>query len=254
MNTPEQPGRPSVTSSTNALDASPVQTQPLMPSKQSSRVRRNIMIVASASIISTLMLAAYMVHDFERRSEVSPASSATQNEVRDQTESNDSPDDVAPQVIRRQEYTVTLPAGFRDMPAAYTNADMDLAKGDPQSNTFAVIIHEPRSDFNSALTLEQYVDLIRDNVVSTSGVTIISHELIRNGIIGNPRSYQVLDYRDTAEVDGMKVVYYNRYIMSDTHLFQFVTWTTPSREEKNKQLLIDIIESITIGNDVRQEN
>lgn len=58
------------------------------------------------------------------------------------------------------------------------------------------------------------------------------------------------DYLDVATVDGIKIVYYRRYVKHEDTLYQVTTWTLPSKEAVNKQTLLDIMTSLRIGPDM----
>lgn len=152
--------------------------------------------------------------------------------------------------IKRQTYSVDMPKRFTDLPAAYRNADMDIAMGKDNEQTYVATVVESTADFDEELSVEEYAGLVHETYMTGEAVSLKSHDKITDRSIANPHNYDTADYRDVAVVDDIKIIYYRRYVKHKDNFYQVITWTLPSKETANKPMLIDIIASLRIGPDM----
>jgi hypothetical protein len=133
-------------------------------------------------------------------------------------------------------YQLTVPGDWR--------ADAELHKeaiiqaSNRLSEMYVIVLSDSKEDFADDMTLLRFTNLTRDNMKGN----IISPEItdpIATGIGGHP----ALEYELRGTVGGVKVAYINTTVETATHYHQVLTWTLPSRFDKNQATLREVTRS-----------
>lgn len=139
-------------------------------------------------------------------------------------------------------FTLTVPQSFTDIPDKYKSADAILSKGDDYSEEYVAVVKEPKTDFQDGMTAQGYADVVNKHNY-LEGSTITDPIVTPLTGVSNPYTYQAADYEITGAVDGVKIVYYTRYIATSSHFYQVITWTLPRQADQTKADLFAILES-----------
>jgi TM2 domain-containing membrane protein YozV len=108
-----------------------------------------------------------------------------------------------------------------------------LGVANPASEVYAIVIDEAKSDFDSPLSLSEYLDLH----ISNMEVTLKDFRQV-----GPARSLQINNLPARQQVvsgvaENLKITYLLTTVETDTYLYIIYTWTLSSLFEKNQPLL-----------------
>jgi hypothetical protein len=106
------------------------------------------------------------------------------------------------------------------------------------SEMYVIVISESRKDFAEDTSLHEYASLSRDGLM----------ENVTDAEAKDPSPLQVsgrsaLEYQISGSVDKIKVTYLCTVIETPTHFYQILTWTLPSRFQRNQETLRSVTQN-----------
>jgi len=142
----------------------------------------------------------------------------------------------SPTVLKSHDgkFQLTVPAGWRENPALNEQADIKAAF--PSEEMYVIVITEPKADFTSEMTLDEFTKITRDSMLSNLGSSEgTSPSLISvNGNSGE-------QYELQGSVKNVKLAYVVTTVETPAHYHQVITWTLGSRLDKNRATLQKVI-------------
>jgi hypothetical protein len=101
---------------------------------------------------------------------------------------------------------------------------------------YVIVITEPKADFTSEMTLDEFTKITRDSMLSNLGSSEgTSPSLISvNGNSGE-------QYELQGSVKNVKLAYVVTTVETPAHYHQVITWTLGSRLDKNRATLQKVI-------------
>ncbi|MGB4761944.1 MAG: hypothetical protein WBP12_01140 [Candidatus Saccharimonas sp.] len=138
-------------------------------------------------------------------------------------------------------YTLSVPSYYVEIDPEYRSTAADYAQGFDLSNEYIMVIKESGADFSSTMTVDGYADLSNRQYTDGSALTNASISTLSG--IANPHRLSVKDYKVTGESDGVKVVYFIRYVKAADTFYQVIGWTSPSTLDAVQGSLSSSLES-----------
>ncbi|SFR25108.1 MULTISPECIES: RDD family protein [unclassified Paenibacillus] len=145
---------------------------------------------------------------------------------------------VKPEVFtsKDSQFAVTAPWNWsRDN---MINEEADVSIKNELTERYLIVLSEPKSDFDSSMTLQEYKGIIEEHLVS--GITDpelgIASDLVVNG-------YPAIEFTLKGEVDGTPIMYNVTTIETPSHYHQVLAWTYASRYSRAQQELRKIRDS-----------
>ena len=139
-------------------------------------------------------------------------------------------------------FSIEVPGNWKSMPEL--NDDAQIAAGNSIRDVYAMIIPNPRSDYEGSfkefdeLVLEVLLSSLEKSLVSpVESLTIQGHPAQRRRVEGTIEKTRVVYYLVTLET-------------KDTH-YQIMAWTMPSREMTMKPMLDEVINSFKVSGNVQ---
>ncbi|BBI33024.1 hypothetical protein [Cohnella abietis] len=123
---------------------------------------------------------------------------------------------------------ITIPKGWDDKVELMPDADIQAMNG--REEEYLVILRESKSDFADDFSLEEYRDIIIDNMAGSLINANVSEpkKLVINGM-------SALQYEISGEMDKLKVSYLATIIESDNNFTQVLFWTLLNRMENKRE-------------------
>jgi hypothetical protein len=134
-------------------------------------------------------------------------------------------------------YALSASSSFVELDSGNPSADLQYYR--PFDEIYFITITESVSDFEDGLDIEAYADVVREGLTNE-----LKNPEVSEQSFGNPRLLDVVDYRITGSVDGVKIVYLYRVARVGDNFVQVIAWTLPSKEEENSPEMKTIIESL----------
>ncbi|HEY0893841.1 MAG TPA: NINE protein, partial [Cellvibrio sp.] len=122
------------------------------------------------------------------------------------------------------------------------NEEAILGVANTYDEVYAIVIRESKTDFESSVTLDDYLQLVVKNTESSAENFREISAIQSLGIKGLSAKQQVV----AASVNRLKVTYLLTGLEDDTHFYLIYAWTMDSRFEKNRALLKKVSESFTV--------
>lgn len=122
------------------------------------------------------------------------------------------------------------------------NEEAILGVANTFDEVYAIVISEAKSDFESSVTLDDYLQLVVKNTESSAENFREISAVQSLNIKGLSAKQQVI----AASVNRLKVTYLLTGLEDDTHFYLIYAWTMDSRFEKNRALLKKVSESFTV--------
>ncbi len=118
------------------------------------------------------------------------------------------------------------------------NEEADISIKNEFTDRYLIVLSEPKSDFDSSMTLQEYKGIIEDHLVSeiTDPELGIASERVVNG-------YPAIEFTLKGEVDGIPIMYNVTTIETPSHYHQVLAWTYASRYGRAQQELRKIRDS-----------
>ena len=133
--------------------------------------------------------------------------------------------------------SVTMPSLWLKIDSL--NVDATIKIGNPLYEAYFIVISEPKLDFPEGYTLAQYSDLTRGIIRKRSkdfSELIDNTFTVINGM-------NAVKYTIDTTVEDIRLRYWHVAVGSDSHFYQLVSWSSPSRFNSNKESFLKIIES-----------
>lgn len=145
---------------------------------------------------------------------------------------------VKPEVFtsKDSQFAVTAPWNWsRDN---MINEEADISIKNELTERYLIVLSEPKSDFDSSMTLQEYKGIIEEHLVSgiTDSELGIASDLVVNG-------YPAIEFTLKGEVDGTPIMYNVTTIETPSHYHQVLAWTYASRYSRAQQELRKIRDS-----------
>jgi hypothetical protein len=130
---------------------------------------------------------------------------------------------------------ITIPAGWKE--DAELHEEAELRASDRASEMYVIVITDSKQDFED-MSVEKHSELTRGIILDGLASPQISpaSKVSING-------YPGVQTEIRGTVDKINLVYIHTSVESPKNLFQIVAWTLPSRFEKNRSTLVEVIES-----------
>lgn len=128
------------------------------------------------------------------------------------------------------------------------NEEAILGVANTYDEVYAIVIRESKTDFESSVTLDDYLQLVVKNTESSAENFREISTVQSLNIKGLSARQQVI----AASVNRLKVTYLLTGLEDDTHFYLIYAWTMDSRFEKNRTLLKKVSESFTVHAGVNQ--
>lgn len=139
-------------------------------------------------------------------------------------------------------FSIEVPGNWKSMPEL--NDDAQIAAGNAIRDVYAMIIPNPRSDYDGSF--EEFDELVLEVLVSSlekshaspvENLTIQGHSARRRRVEGT--------------IEKTRVVYYLVTLETKDTYYQIMAWTMPSRELTMKPMLDEVINSFTVSGNVQ---
>ncbi|MGZ0039217.1 RDD family protein [Paenibacillus ottowii] len=118
------------------------------------------------------------------------------------------------------------------------NEEADISIKNEFTDRYLIVLSEPKSDFDSSMTLQEYKGIIEDHLVS--GITDpelgTASDMVVNG-------YPAIEFTLKGEIDGNLAMYNVTTIETPSHYHQVLAWTYASRYSRAQQELRKIRDS-----------
>ncbi|MGQ3479743.1 RDD family protein [Paenibacillus sp. TY11] len=139
-------------------------------------------------------------------------------------------------VSKDDQFAVTAPWNWsRD---DTINEDAAISIKNEFTERYVIVLSEPKSDFDSSMTLQEYKGIIKDHLVS--GITAPElgdpSDILVNG-------YPAIEFTLKGEVEGTPIMYNVTTIETPSHYHQVLAWTYASRYSRAQQELRKIRDS-----------
>ena len=133
-------------------------------------------------------------------------------------------------------FQLTVPAGWRENPALNDKANIKAAN--PIEEVYVIVITEPKSDFTTEMTLDEFTGITRESIISNLVLPQATdpRTVTVNGNDG--RAYEV-----EGAIKNVKLAYRVATVETPEHYHQIITWTLLSRKDKNEAVLQKVIDS-----------
>lgn len=134
---------------------------------------------------------------------------------------------------------VTLPAGWRKGTDLHEEAELQvLARG---KNAFAIVLTEPKDDFDEGFTHTDHAELTFDKLLDGLGEA----EIVRGPDSLRIGGRAAVQYEVIGSVRSLRIVYLHTTVDGADSFHQILAWTTPSRIDRNRADLDTIIASFS---------
>jgi hypothetical protein len=128
------------------------------------------------------------------------------------------------------------------------NDQADLGMGNYIREAYALILTEPKTDFEDRMTYETHSDITRENME-----TMVSGLEETDGIfVTTAAGHEGVSYEIRGSVDGIDIVYLHVTVETDDHIHQILQWSLPSKYKKNLEDYNAVWKSLKPKNAIRQ--
>jgi hypothetical protein len=143
---------------------------------------------------------------------------------------------------------IQVPENWQDIRGAQRNEDASLQLGNRFAETYAMIITEPKSDFDEASTkfptaegsfsVKDYSELIVEHMITNStGLVATNNSTVT---VGNRPAIRV---NLKGNVSGIPLAYVLTFVDGNKHFHQVHAWTLANRETTNMPTLLKVVDS-----------
>lgn len=139
--------------------------------------------------------------------------------------------------------SMTLPAGWQDMPGLNPEASIQAAKVTMSDENYLLVISEGKADFSDDTALEDYMSLIKDTQMQQAVANANFTEPEATTINGNS-AYQ---FEVRGEVEKVKIGYLVTLVESADDFHQVIFWTTDQKLDTNKQAMQEALQTFTVN-------
>ncbi len=139
-------------------------------------------------------------------------------------------------------FSIEVPGNWKSMPEL--NEDAQIAVGNSIRDVYAMIIPNPRSDYEGSF--KEFDELVLEVLLSSLEKTHVS-PAENLTIQGHPARRR----RVEGTIEKTRVVYYLVTLETKDTYYQIMAWTMPSREMTMKPMLDEVINSFTVSGNVQ---
>lgn len=116
--------------------------------------------------------------------------------------------------------------------------DATLQYGHLVGEQYCIVISEVKADFDETYTLKDYSELCLKNI--EGGASKYQRSELLTSEVGG---YSLLETQVDATIDKTKIKYHNGYLETDTHYYQIMQWTLPSKWEGSEPVFKSVLRS-----------
>lgn len=135
------------------------------------------------------------------------------------------------------QFEITVPRDWSEDRSLNENAE--IAASYRPNEMYVIVLNEPKEDFASGFSLEDYASLTTKSLLDSLTTTRMSSPVALD-LHGNPALQH--EIRGIFE-NRLRVVYLHTVAQSPTHFHQIVAWSTQSNFEKNQPTLQRVIQN-----------
>lgn len=106
------------------------------------------------------------------------------------------------------------------------------------SEMYVIVISESKEDFAEVTSLDEYASLSREGLAKNV-TDAKSTEALQLQVSGR----SAMEYQIDGSVDKVKVTYLCTVVETQTHFYQILTWTLPSRFQRNQGTMRTVTQS-----------
>ncbi len=132
---------------------------------------------------------------------------------------------------------LTIPGGWRAEKQLNEIAVLQAAQRSQEM--YIIVIRESRQDFAEDATLEDFAASSRTGMMSG-----LQQPLATDPIASRIGNYSAMEYQLEGTADKIKVKYICTAVETPNYYYQLITWTLPSRFEKNQATLRQVAQSL----------
>lgn len=130
---------------------------------------------------------------------------------------------------------ITIPANWKEDAELHEKAVLQAS--DRLNEVYVVVLVDSKADFDN-MSVEKYSELTRETIM----------ERISSPQMGTPSSitingYPAMQCEISGGVDKIRIAYLHVAAETPKHFYQILTWTLPSRFDKNRSQLEEVIRS-----------
>jgi len=104
-----------------------------------------------------------------------------------------------------------------------------------------IVLPDERQDFADTLTLDKFTKIIRDDLPTRFQDAQLTEPVATNINMLEAREFEV-----SGTVENIKVKYMYATVSSHNRFYQVIVWTTPSRYERNKSDMTNVVHSFKV--------
>lgn len=147
-------------------------------------------------------------------------------------------DSQKPQVIASNDgkYQLTVPGGWRKQNGLHDDAGIQAAN--PVGEQYVIIIADSKADFGKSANLDYITKIVRDGLNESLAGPVLS-DPVPTTINGLPAK----QFEASGEVENIKIKYLYAVVDAPQNYYQIITWTLASRFDKNRDKLLEVINS-----------
>lgn len=137
-------------------------------------------------------------------------------------------------VVPNSKLTLDVPSNWKNIDDLNDVADLEM--GNLFQEQYLIVISEPKSDFDGNLT--DYSDLTTKAMIDSieNSTTSAPVSLTVNGM-------PAIQHEFSGSVARTKIAYLHTSIEGGEHLYQIISWTTPSRKSTSFKVFQDVVNS-----------
>ena len=118
------------------------------------------------------------------------------------------------------------------------NPIAEIQVGNEFADKYVMVIIEPKSDFPRGTSINSYANLVlRSMKMENPGLSRSDNKQLN--INGKPAT----QFRLTGRVEGVNVVYWITVVRGARHFYQIVGWTSSRSESKNRESIMNVVNS-----------
>ncbi len=145
---------------------------------------------------------------------------------------------VKPEVFTSKDHQFAVTAPWNWSRDNSMNEEADISIKNEFTDRYLMVLSEPKSDFDSSMTLQEYKGIIEDHLVSE-----ITDPELGSASDRAVNGYPAIEFTLKGEVDGIPVIYNVTTIETPSHYHQVLAWTYASRYGRAQQELRKIRDS-----------
>lgn len=131
---------------------------------------------------------------------------------------------------------VTLPPEWKEDRELHDTAELQASAR--ASEMYMIVLSESKQDIQN-MTLAEHSEITRGLLLSNLSSSEVTGPTPVNNINGNP----ALQYQIQGSIDNINVVYLHTTVETPTSFHQILAWTLPSRFDRNRAELEQVIQS-----------